>query len=313
MKILFCNTGWMNYYDYEPASSDVIQGGGSYIQDHGIGGEVFNFSEFNGKYYGYVRSSISGRTEINRLGANKEDAYVDDILVIWIASHPTQGKVRIVGWYKNARVYRDTIESPKGSKRNDIDFGYNIEAFIENCYLVPKDERTLIIDKATKTTGGIGRSNIFYCDGRKNEQIKFKALNFIESYELKSKSNNRTRVKVDIERNKRVETNAVNAAFNYYERHGYRVISVEKDNCGWDLEAVMSNERLLVEVKGVSSSNVEVSLTPNEYKNMKSHVDKYRLFILTNALKENECKEFIFSYDSDSGEWRDYEKKHVVL
>lgn len=111
---------------------------------------------------------------------------------------------------------------------------------------------------------------------------------------MKSKSNNRTRVKVDIERNKRVETNAVNAAFNYYERHGYRVISVEKDNCGWDLEAVMSNERLLVEVKGVSSSNVEVSLTPNEYKNMKSHVDKYRLFILTNALKENECKEFIF-------------------
>lgn len=305
MNLLFCNTGWMNYYD--GTSSDSIQGGGSYIQDHGIGGEVFNFSKYNGKCYGYVRSSRNGITQINRLGANSKDEFIDDVLVVWLATHPIQGGVRIIGWYKNARIYRETIESPVGTNRYEIEFGHNIEALSEDCYLLPKDERTFIIPKATKTTGGIGRSNIFYCEGEKNESIKNSVIEYIKSY--KSKSRRRTlKKRVDVDKKQRVEKNAVEAAIKYYVGLGYSVISVEKDNCGWDLEARISNEKLLVEVKGISNSVVEISLTPNEYKNMKLHRDRYRLFILVNALDEERCEQIVFSYDSDSGEWKDYDK-----
>ena len=47
---------------------------------------------------------------------------------------------------------------------------------------------------------------------------------------------------------------------SYYEKLGYIVTSVERDNVGWDLTAVLGERELKLEVKGLSGSQVVVEL-----------------------------------------------------
>lgn len=308
MRILFCKIGWMDFYDGQ-TKSDVITGGGSYIQEHGVGSEIFNFSECGNQYYGFVRASISGDAKINRLGAKIDDEYIDNILIIWLATHPKQGGFRIAGWYKNARIYRYVKKAPIKSKRSKEGFVYNIESTVEESYLIPSDERTFIVPKGSKTSGGIGQSNVFYCEGAKNEKLKLDVINYVSSYrKLDSEVNRKGKTKRDVAHNKKVENSAIDAATKYYTKLGYKVISVESENTGWDLEASIRNETLLIEVKGTASEKIEISLTPNEYKKMEEYKSSYRLFIHTDALDKLNCNNYIFSYDSDSGLWKDYEK-----
>ncbi len=83
----------------------------------------------------------------------------------------------------------------------------------------------------------------------------------------------------------KVERAAVDCATEYYESEeggGYEVVSVENDRKGWDLEATKGNEKLLVEVKGLSRSKLLCQLTSNEYKKMRSEKN-YTLFVVCNA------------------------------
>ena len=82
---------------------------------------------------------------------------------------------------------------------------------------------------------------------------------------------------------------------------GYIVISKEKDNLGWDLEATNINETLLLEVKGLSGSISSIELTPNEYKNSKDKKTHYKLCIVTDAL--NKPKLEVFSFDLHTNVW----------
>lgn len=61
--------------------------------------------------------------------------------------------------------------------------------------------------------------------------------------------------------------------------------SVEKENLGWDLEAVKGKESLRIEVKGLASEEVYAHISPNEYSKMKSKDNAdYRLCIVTDTL-----------------------------
>ncbi len=76
-KLLFLNIGWMKYY--KGMTNDSIEGGGSFVQEHGYGHEMFNFLP-NGEYlYGYVQPK--GSVHIERLGASMQDESIDDIWV----------------------------------------------------------------------------------------------------------------------------------------------------------------------------------------------------------------------------------------
>jgi len=97
----------------------------------------------------------------------------------------------------------------------------------------------------------------------------------------------------------------VAATVAYYSGLGYRVESVEKDNKGWDLDAVHQNLNvgLKLEVKGLAGQETCVEVTPNEYAKMKEHRDVYRLCVVTDALKSPQLA--IFSYSGESHEWQD--------
>ncbi|MEN5174287.1 MULTISPECIES: HNH endonuclease [Acinetobacter] len=174
MKILFCNIGWMKKYN--GIDKDSLERGGAY-NDSQTGHEVCNFTNLNGNVYGYVRSS--GKININNLGADKNDKHIDGVTVVWTAG-PDSGGTVIVGWYKNATVFREEtyFESISGlHKKNRIKF-YRIKANFEDAYLLPVYERNLHIPRAVK--GGIGQSNVWYAKSKEAKPLLEKVKKYIE-------------------------------------------------------------------------------------------------------------------------------------
>ena len=190
MVYLFCNVGWMKYYQGQN-DNDKIGGGGSYVDREGHGFEVCNFAPYENQIYGYVQppsgrlgENIKSGTDeyfsrskinINRLGAKKNDDFIENVNVIWTATHSDRGRV-IVGWYKNATVYREYQkfdQAPPCHKTNNID-GYRIVAEKSNCKLLPIEQRNIQIPKGVK--GGMGQSNIWYADKPESKKIRDKVL-----------------------------------------------------------------------------------------------------------------------------------------
>jgi hypothetical protein len=309
-KIIFFNTGWMK--DYKGLnSSDKIKGGGRSVDDGGFGHEIMNFAPHKGQMYGYVESR-NGAINLERLfvGAGNK---VEHVLVIWIASSPGKGSV-IVGWYKDATVYRNHKSAPIGSRRvyKGEKLGYYVKAKQSNCKLLPIDERVFKILRQKK--GWLGQSNVWYADTESSNILKFKQE--VIEYVLKGKNirqvpevkkKNFVYRQIDPVKRKKIETNAVRIVTNYYKRLGYVVSSVEKDNVGWDLEAYFGeSETLYLEVKGLSGREVCIELTPNEYSKVldKNLRNKYRICVVVNA--ENlKSKPHIFYWSPEVKNWSD--------
>ena len=93
---------------------------------------------------------------------------------------------------------------------------------------------------------------------------------------------------------KKVEDIAVEETTRYFTSEGYVVDSVEKDNVGWDLEAVHGKVKLRLEVKGLSGPDICVELTPNEYAKMQEYCDSYQLCVVTSALTNPQLTVFVY-------------------
>ena len=109
----------------------------------------------------------------------------------------------------------------------------------------------------------------------------------------------------------KVDKSAIDCVWSYYEKLGYSVYSVEKDNVGWDLQARLVKKVLLIEVKGLSGSEMKCQLTPNEYSNFLSNLPNYRLAIVTEALSNITLN--IFRYSPESEAWINEFNKEMRL
>lgn len=107
-----------------------------------------------------------------------------------------------------------------------------------------------------------------------------------------------------------VEIAAVEATIKHFETLDYIVISKEKDNVGWDLEATNNSETLLIEVKGLSGSITSIELTPNEYKNSIDKKANYKLSIVTNALTNPKLE--IFSFNVQLNCWTNQQNEKLL-
>ncbi|KWQ05811.1 HNH endonuclease [Acinetobacter harbinensis] len=175
MTILFCNVGWME--SYNGIDGDILSRGGAF-NDHSIGHEVCNFTNLNEKVFGYVRSS--GKIDIQKLGANKDDEFVDEVTVVWTAG-PDSGGTVVIGWYENAKVYKEPQKLLKASgfhEKNKLDF-YLIEANFSDAYLVPLQKRNLLIPRAVK--GGIGQSNVWYAQSPEAQNLVQRVQKYISN------------------------------------------------------------------------------------------------------------------------------------
>src|SRR4051812_46820892 len=111
MPIIVCHVGWMAGYEGLVGRPDDIIGGGAWVKKHKNGGETCNFLKCDDDYvYGHVET-IKGKIDrlisIENLGARPGAPFVDHVDVIWTATDPEKKGRRVVGWYRDARVYRD--------------------------------------------------------------------------------------------------------------------------------------------------------------------------------------------------------------
>ena len=117
MKILFCKISAMKYYK-GASQRDVPYNGGSYVNENGFGHEQYNFAPVqldDGQYccLGFVETKTTLKSKRNDLHIEKisgcellkKEGSVDGVLVIWCATTDLN-ETSIVGWYKDATVYR---------------------------------------------------------------------------------------------------------------------------------------------------------------------------------------------------------------
>lgn len=310
---------WLDGVIPRNSKADQISGGGSFVKEEGIGHEVCNFHSHKGTVYGYVqpargqRSASAGSIKLENIvngNASKDDDSVEGVLVIWTAKRPEGGTV-VVGWYKNATVFREyqRFKSVSALHSKNGLYGYRIHVRAEDAKLLPVDERTYQIQR--KTQGSIGQSNVWYGDSKIGREIAADINTLSKGNRLthKSKSAHTT----DPEHNAKVEKAAVNLVWKYYEELGYKLISVEKDNVGWDLEASQHKTKLRIEVKGLSGSSPHVELSPNEFKAWSEAHPLYRMAVVTEALTSPKLHICLYSREHDSWQVSSHDNASVDI
>lgn len=308
MRILFANIGWMAHYR-DNTAKDQIKGGGSYRDDDKH--EAFNFLPINGKCYGYVQPVKWGGINLSRIEKDCHEDKLSDVLVVWIATHPSAGGTYVIGWYKNANVYK-TFQETKYPQRNN--YNYNIVAKAEDCQLLPILQRSFQVPRAnTIGKGFLGQSNVWYADSTNIDVLQFKdeVINYIKSYKGETRHLSKQTIKVDAEARKQVEKAAVKYVTEVYKKLGYTIVSREKENIGWDLDATKKGIKLKLEVKGLAQSHVSVHISGNEYNSMQANTSSYVLCVVTNAIKNPSLINFV--WNADKGIWESNEDPSIIL
>lgn len=293
-NFFFVRIAWMNYY--QGVKNDIPKGAGSYVKENQNGGEVYNFKEISGKYYGYSRNQNGRSFDLTKVGANKKEENIKGLTVVFFATNPKYGGQYVIGWYKNASIYKKTKEIKDKGRGNENT--YNFECKKKDAYLIPTSERSFILPK------GPGESNVWYPKMDNLEHVAFvKKLNKYIDNPIETKPTPKPAgrpYQPDIEKRKKVELAAMDMTWLYFEKLGFTLVDVSKENKGWDLEAIKGVKKFLIEVKGLSGGLNSIELTPNEYKN--SSRKNFILSIVYNALNESKAIE-IFEFNLKQNVW----------
>lgn len=283
--LLFVNVGWMKRYDGQ-SDDDLTIGNHGYLKDHKWGHEAWNFRPYRGNVYGYVPGRASD-FDLTKLGALKSAESVDGVIAIFIAREPRSKQTRIVGWYRNATVYK-RVGHATIARAPNVEVQYCIVANHADATLLDALQRPMQIPTA-KVAGNLGQSPRWYGS---TDAFRDKVRQYVDSggaLDSKKRSRpNKSPRNPNPEIRKMIEVAAVRHATEFYESMAggsWQIQSVEQDSAGWDLTATRSNETLKIEVKGLSGNVVCVELTPNEFKKMLSleHRSDYVIYVVTEA------------------------------
>ena len=152
----------MSRYEGHDRKPDRIVGGGEYVDDYETGHEACNFLACSDGYvYGHVETwsgEKDRRIVLEKLGGTGD--FVEYVDVIWTATHPVEGRRRVVGWYRNATVFRGRQEFPvfpsQQHKRDDLP-DYRIRALASDAHRLELEDRTLALKQGKK--GWMGQSS----------------------------------------------------------------------------------------------------------------------------------------------------------
>jgi hypothetical protein len=193
----------MKYYKGNFGSLiDEPIGGGSYVRNNKDGHEKCNFDPADmtfdddrfpaGRYcLGFVETKSLGeksnQLHIEKIEGcelyNKEEA-VEDVLVIYCATHPAHRFTTIVGWYKHATVYRDYHKAVFSSGDDEEVQWYNAIAKEYDCVLLPVSERSRktvwsVPRKQSGAAYGFGRANVWFAHNTEGNRLLVEFLNKI--------------------------------------------------------------------------------------------------------------------------------------
>jgi hypothetical protein len=311
--LLMFRIGHMVAYD----GVGEIRGGGAHVDINGNGGEMWNFRAEGGKVYGYAMTKNFSGVDLLRLDNSRawnENDELDGVDVVFFAKQPG-GRQAVVGWYRDAKLFHKSYRKRRGQRhQGDWESLYYLcEADVENTVLLDSEGRDFEVPYAPAHGKGFpGHANIWYGGDGAENSLNFladlrKYLNSVSVVLAKKERKGKSQVPADKDLISRIEKAAVDKVWTHFEMLGYALASVEKDNRGWDLEAVKGDEILHLEVKGHIGNVVQFELTPNEYSQMKSKMMTYRVCMVRTCLgspelsilvpKEHECGWMLESQD----------------
>lgn len=150
--LLFCNIGWMSRYEGNAGKPDKIVGGGKWVEKNKTGHEVCNFlSCEDGYVYGHVETlqgTLDRKIRIEMVGGTGD--FVDGVDIVWTATDPDHRGRKIVGWYRNARVFRERQEFesyPSLQHRRDEIHSFRVRALATNARCLAPEDRTLTMGR----------------------------------------------------------------------------------------------------------------------------------------------------------------------
>ena len=175
--ILVCGIAWMERYRGQKGTRDTPLNGGKYVKIYGLAHEVCNFLACpDGLVYGYVPSFSGGKETKIRLNqleskARDEAIHLKGVTVLWVATPPEGGR-RIIGWYRDATVYRApqyfknhqpaSIFPSIQHKKDNIN-SFRITANACNAFLLPMEKRdNYALDPAGTRKGWLGQKSWWY-------------------------------------------------------------------------------------------------------------------------------------------------------
>lgn len=271
-KLLWVKFGWSEYYRGGP-----VDGNFPFIKDGEQGHEAWNFlRQDDGSYYCYTPPQ-------GRDGSTPSNADATGWTVACLAKDPKQKGVHLVGWYENAVLEGKYAVRPagfdSGASAPHDEFYYSIRA--PKAFLIPPDERTEPFSHTSIRQGKyslLAGPGVHVTDNKAEvraiieERLRRYAGVAIPNPDPKS-APDRDNDPVDPlrgfgtpEHRKKVEEAAVAAAVRELKKLGYTSRSREKDNVGYDLEAVHKDGSALhVEVKGTSGKEPRLFMTRNEH------------------------------------------------
>ena len=280
-RVVFARVGWMRCYAGSVPGDERPRGGGKYNLRH-VGSEVLNFKPFGERLYGYFETSMqNNRTALERIDPSASGREsLDGVLIVFVAKHPTRGQV-IVGWYRNATVYREWQQRP----RVKGEFLYRCVARVADCVLLPEPKRTRRIPTGK---GAIGQTNVCYPldDDRTPKDAPWMtgAIEWVNGYEGDNllthpiadveeqianeveAALNRARGQGFIsspEQRKALERYAVGKAMRHFANRGYRVEDVGSSR-SYDVCCTKNGKQLCVEVKATTTAGDQIVLTARE-------------------------------------------------
>lgn len=298
-KILFARIGYMRHYAGPLPDDERPVGGGSFnVSD--VGHELYNFRPSNGQLYGYFQPSTkTNQVNLGRIDPSARDAKsLHSVLLIFVAPRPGVGQV-IVGWYKDAQVYRKPRKSAPGRPKQNI---YFASANLGNGVLLPESARNYSIENGS---GKMGEANVCYPLDRKgapkkNSDWVEKARDYVSAYtgenllvEPVADANEVVANAVEsalagakgqgfaknAKERKALELHSMQAAQRHYKKLGFIVEDVS-DRHSFDLLCKKGACKLCVEVKGTTTDGSTVVLTRNEVEHALNQHNKCELFIL---------------------------------
>ena len=254
------------------------------------------------------------RVDLRRIDpATSSDAEsLDGVLVIFIA--PYEDGQRVVGWYRDAKVYRVSVQYPPNVKdriqqhfakeglTNPTFNEYRLEAKLSNAVLLPKNIR-MSWPKIPRGTGGIGQSNVCYAY-EANRALKSaswiqEVFDLVSSYhgpnlltapeaeaddEIFNAQEQAWGFQSNAEIRRLVEEHAMQKAKEELHNLGFgKFVRTAELEC-YDYTCERSGALHYVEVKGTQTAGTSVILTRNEVEHAKQHPGN-SMFVIVHSIK----------------------------
>ncbi len=319
--LLLFRVGHMASYD----GPGDIHGGGAHVVENGTGGEMWNFAPVGGRCFGYVMSRAFAGLDLSRLATPagprwEEGDELSGVDVGFFARKAVGAPQTIVGCYLGATVFHRSYRRRPDPVLSGGQLEYLCEVNTDDAILLPIADREAFVPYAPVNGRGYpGQSNVWYGDGATPSGAKLAAemRTYLRSLgetgrggSAKGEQGGRAH-RPDQDLIRKVEERSMAATRRHFERLGYRVEFVHRDNSGWDATAMKGDELLRLEVKGHLGDVVHFELTPNEYAKMQAHARTYRVCLVRSALTSDEVEVLTPAKDAD-GQWR-LKGDHVLI